>query len=278
MTESNSSGGAAAQGGISFQNRVAAWVCAQMLAGRAAIPVGPEVVPIYIRFETREAVDDILIGTADLRHSFVQAKRTIGLSAAEDSDLALVINQFVRQYLLSRNSMPERPWQRKLDPARDRLVLVTTSFASGPLRHDLRRVLDRVRGLVAGQPMSDSAINQDEQKALAYVTEHIRTSWNKVRNVEPSEADLTALLKLAYIVVLDVETDGPAEREALALLSAHVARHSNQAGAVWSRVLQLIAELSQLRSGTDESALRAALESAGIALKGAPRYENDIGR
>jgi signal recognition particle GTPase len=276
MTESSSGGGAATQGGINFQNRVAAWVCTQMLAGRPAAPVGPPAVPIYVRFETREPVDDILIGTTDLRHSFVQAKRTISLSSSQDSELASVINQFVGQYL--KDSPAECPWQRKLDPARDRLVLVTSSYASERVRRHLKGVLERARDLVPGQPISDTAINQDDQRALTSVTEHIRRSWKNLRNLEPSETDLVALLKLTHVAVLDVESGDTDEREALAQLSDHVARISTQAGAAWSRIVQFVAELSQRRSGTDESALRAELETAGIALKATLRFEEDISR
>ena len=80
------SGGAATQGGINYQNRVAAWVCVKILGESSAAPIGPDGTAAYARFETTEPVDDLLVGTVGNRHSFVQAKRTIGLSAASDSE------------------------------------------------------------------------------------------------------------------------------------------------------------------------------------------------
>src|SRR6266702_7198696 len=103
MVEPNQSrgsgGGSAIQGGVNYQNRVAAWVCAHILAEKPAAPIGPHTVAGYARFETSQPVDDLLVGSVDARHAFVQAKRRLTLSTAEDSELASVIDQFVRQYL-----------------------------------------------------------------------------------------------------------------------------------------------------------------------------------
>ena len=92
-----------------FQNRVCAYVCVYVLAERPAIPILPAAVPTYVRFETEESVDDLLVGTADARHSFVQAKRTLTLSSAPDSEFGSVIDQFVRQYLSARGASGPRP-------------------------------------------------------------------------------------------------------------------------------------------------------------------------
>src|SRR5260221_1307688 len=97
-----SGGGAATQGGINYQNRVAAWVCVAMMAERPSAPIGPTAPPIYVRFETQEPTDDLLVGTLDGHHAFAQAKRTISLSAAASSEFASVVGQFVRQYLSVR--------------------------------------------------------------------------------------------------------------------------------------------------------------------------------
>jgi hypothetical protein len=117
----NSGGGAATQGGIGFQNHVAAWVGVMMLAERPATPIGPAVRPIYLRFETPEPTDDLLVGCSDGSHAFGQAKRGLNLSTASSSEFASVIEQFVRQYLSSRNGAGPRPWQHPLNPLRDSL-------------------------------------------------------------------------------------------------------------------------------------------------------------
>src|SRR4051812_15084886 len=128
-----SGGGAATQGGVNYQNRVGAWVCVHILAEKSAAPVGPQSIAAYARFETSQPVDDLLVGSVDARHAFLQAKRNLTLSTAEGSEFASVIDQFVRQFLSSRGLSSSRPWDRILDPAKDLLVLVTTSESSLPL-------------------------------------------------------------------------------------------------------------------------------------------------
>lgn len=273
-----SGGGAATQGGISFQNRVAAWVCVQMLAEKHATPVGPAAIPAYVRFETQEAVDDLLVGTVDGGHAFVQAKRTLSLSSGDSSDFATVIDQFVRQYLSSRNASSPRPWSQALDPTRDRLVLATSPESPATLRGHLAAVTDRLHGLAPGQPLSDAAVNQLEQEALTALIQQIKKAWQSALNVPPSDTDIIGVAKLIYIAVLDVERDGAAEREALNILSATVVHHAEQAGAAWARILQLAGDLAQRRGGTDIAGAREALQSAGIPLKTAPRYEKDVAK
>ena len=231
----NSGGGAATQGGIGFQNHVAAWVCVMMLAERPATPIGPAARPIYLRFETPEPTDDLLVGCSDGSHAFGQAKRNLNLSTASNSEFASVVEQFVRQYISTRNGSGPRPWQRPLNPLRDRLVLTTTNRASTPVRGHLRAVLDRVRGLVAGQPLSDSAVNQDEKEALEIVLGHIRRIWTAVQNENISEAEALGVLKLMYVVTLDVEADDAGEREALSLLAMAVVRRSGDEKAAWAQ-------------------------------------------
>jgi hypothetical protein len=273
-------GGAATQGGINFQNRVAAWICVNILAERPALPIGPEGAATYARFETAEPIDDILAGAATGGHAFVQAKRTLTLSSAEDSDFASAIDQFVRQYVSVGGGAPDtRPWRsRLLDSSKDRFVLATTPESSVPVRVDLAAVLDRIRGFTAGQPLDDAATNADQRKALETLIAHIRRSWRTVAGPDPADSDLQAICSLTHVITLDVETNGTAEREALALLETRVVENSEQDGAAWSAILQLVADLSQYRSGTNEADLRAALEKAGIRLKSAPRYEKDIAK
>jgi AAA domain len=277
QSEHKSGGGAAAQAGFNYQNRVAAWVCAHMLAERPATPVGPPGLPAYVRFESADPVDDLLVGTNESAHSFGQAKRTISLSTSADTDLAAVIDQFVRQFLTSRDATGPRPWSRRLDPTRDRLVLVTTSASPATVRVDLAAVLERTRDIVTGQPLSDAGVNQAQEAAVAVYTAHIRRAWQATTEGDPSDADLLALLKLSYVVVLDVEANGADEREALNLLANSVV-NGDQAEAAWSEILRIVADQSQRRSGTDAVSIRAALESAGLRLRAAPRYEDDIAK
>src|SRR5258707_15880165 len=74
-TKHGSGGGAATFGGTNYQARVSAWIFSRMLAERPANPITHPIEARYVRFETSEPTDDILIGTSDGGHTFVQAKR-----------------------------------------------------------------------------------------------------------------------------------------------------------------------------------------------------------
>jgi hypothetical protein len=123
--------------------------------------------------------------------------------------------------------------------------------------------------------LSDSAANQDEKEALETVLGHIRRIWTAVQNEDISEAETLSVLKLIYVVTLDVEADEAAEREALNLLAMAVVRRSGDEKAAWARVVQIVGELSQRRSGIDVAGLRAALQET-VPLKTAPSYEADV--
>lgn len=272
-------GGAATQGGVNFQNRVAAWICVNILTERPSFPIGSQGAAAYARFETAEPIDDILAGSANGGHGFVQAKRTLALSSAEDSDLASTIDQFVRQYVSVGGTSDTRPWRRRpLDTSKDVFVLATTPESSAPVRVDLAAVLNRLRDLTAEQPLTDAATNTGQRKALDILIAHVSRSWRTAAGADPADSDVQAICSLVHVITLDVETNGTAEREAQALLETRILENPQQSGAAWSAILQLVADLSQNRSGTNEAGLRAALEKAGIRLKSAPRYEKDISK
>jgi hypothetical protein len=252
-----------------YQNRVGAWACVHILAEKSAAPVGPQNVAAYARFETSEPVDDLLIGSVDARHAFVQAKRNLTLSTAEGSQFASVIEQFVRQFLSCRGISSSRPWDRILDPAKDLLVLVTTSESSQPLRRDLAAILNRIRGLTASQPITDAATNVAETEALDTLLAHVRRCWNAATGENASDEDVRTLLALMHVNELDVEAGEGSEREAISLLESQVLADRAQSRLAWSTLLHLVADLSQRRSGTDQAGLRRVLEEAGLQLRSA---------
>jgi len=271
--EAGSGGGSATAGGVNFQCRVGAWVCCYLLAEVSALPVGPHGVPRYIRFETAEPTDDILVGTREQRHSFVQAKRTIGFGAAE---LSSVIDQFVRQLVGSCGAQGSRPWNQSLDPERDRLVLVTTSESPSSLRVDLALVLDRVRTLAKGQPLLDATSSKDQKESLEKILTIVKATWKTATDTEATDDDAQDLLKLIHVVVLDVQVNGSGEREAINLLAGRVISRPQDAPAAWAKLIELALTASQQRTGLEEKSVRDALATAGISLRAAPRYESDV--
>jgi hypothetical protein len=96
------SGGAAAQAGTGYENRIAAWVVVRILAGQGSAPpwgLRPGTTLSYVLLQTDRQVDDLLIGTSDGGHAFLQAKHGLKLVASAASELASALDQMIRQYL-----------------------------------------------------------------------------------------------------------------------------------------------------------------------------------
>jgi hypothetical protein len=269
-----SSGGAAAAGGMDFQHRVAAWVAVYVLAEKAASPpwsLPADTVLEWFRCETEQPVDDLLVGTSGSGLVFCQIKRRLNLSADAGSDLASALDQFVRQFTTCRTDLP-------LDPARDRLVLITSPGSSEPIRVHLPNVLRRVRNLTSGQALDEAATADEERRALSEVVKHIRNSWQALLNGEPSDEELRQLLSLIRVHVLDVDVGAPGEQEAKNLLRSEVLRDPDQADQAWTALVTLCAGYAAQRSGADRAALQRELLNTGLDLKVPRSYEEDIKR
>jgi hypothetical protein len=100
-------GGAATSGETTLQEDVACYFSTLILADTAAEP--PTVLPQGVTLraivaETPQPIDDLLIETSVGGVLYVQAKTAFSLSEGEDSELASVVDQFVRQRLLGARS------------------------------------------------------------------------------------------------------------------------------------------------------------------------------
>lgn len=274
-------GGAATQSGTDYQNRVAAWASVCILAEENAtlrwnLPSYTSFQ--YIRCETEQPVDDIMIGTSDGGFVFIQAKRTINLEKSSSSALASTIRQFVKQFVAYRDATGEQPWERPLNPAADRLVLATGTLSSLPIRETLGLVLDRLRTLIPEQPLECAATNEDEHRALLVMRNHISNIWNEEYGGQPTDDEVRQLLSLIWITTLDVDEDGSQEIEAKSLLKSSIIRDNKEAESAWNTIIQICAALAKNRSGADRSQLQKGLLNKGIDLKASPSYQKDIER
>ena len=268
------SGGAAAAGGMDFQHRVAAWLAVRILAEEGAAPLwdlSMRATLEFIRCETGQPVDDILIGTAEPGFAFIQVKRSLGLSEDPKSDFASVLDQFARQFVSNRTSQKlERAWERPLDPSKDRLVLIVGPTSSASIRVNFAQLLARIRGLSLGQPLEDAAQNQAQERALTAARDHSARAWEAMLGRAPSPQELTDVLSLIRVQTSDVEDGGGDERAAKDLLSATILTPDAEAGEVWKHLIAECARLATERSGADRRALQELLMKAGVALKAAP--------
>lgn len=276
---SSTSGGAAGAGGFSFQHAATAWAAVRILAGAGAPPaweLAADTTFEWLRCETEQPVDDLLVGT-NRGVAFCNIKRSLTLGTAADSEFASVLQQFVRQFLSFRDrDAGERPWERRLDPALDRLVLVCSPSASGTVRTSLSNVVIRVRALIAGQPIESAAANDDETTALKTAVAHVGTTWRSLVGSEPANSDLLDFFRLLHVQTLELETGQSAELEAKVLLRSSVLLRAEASDQTWDHLLAVAERLARTRTGTDRSQLQRSLQNAAIELKATPTYVPDI--
>lgn len=249
-----------------------------MLAEREAKPLGPGGEVAFIRCETQESVDDVLLGSRTQRFSFLQAKRKIQLSSRPESDFGSVIDQAVRQVVESRRNPAARPWSRELKPGEDRLLLVTGSESSSRITKSARSVFRRAESLSPGQPLTDAAVNADERAVLTAVRHLIKYFWKAAVGSHPSQENIKLVCSLMGVEVLDVGQDEMGQREAVNLLAETVVADSSQAGSAWSALVDVCANCGEQRSGVDATSACRAITDKGIALRTARSYRKDVER
>lgn len=248
-------GGSAAASGFNYQHRVTAWFAVRMLVGTRASGVRGlyEGAVLEIACETDDPVDDCRV---TLRNSTLalQAKHSLELRTAEDSEIAKTASQFVRQHLMSEH-------------ATDKLILVTTSSSSRSVTGNLKRGLDRFRKLPEPSlPSSDARTEQE--KSLAKFLDHVRREWARHSRpaAEPTEEKLRSFLKNCWVWTLDVEHGMPEEGRALDLLRSGVLSDPRQADSAWDSILQISAAAAADKTGFDRRMLETELVSRGIRL------------
>jgi hypothetical protein len=111
---SRPSGGASTAVGMDFQNRVAAWLAVRILAETNADPLwnySSSSALEFIRCETEQPVDDIMVGTSDGGLALLQVKHSLSMERATGSAFGKSVEQFVRQ-----TSAPENLTRRRISP------------------------------------------------------------------------------------------------------------------------------------------------------------------
>jgi hypothetical protein len=273
------SGGAAAQAGINFQNRVAAWVAVRILCESSSGAIfGLAGIPTLFRCETEQPVDDLLVGTSVASFAFVNVKHSLDLSSAADSAFETVVQQFARQFLAFRSARGARPWEKPLDPARDALVFFVGTATAAPVRLHMKSVLSKIRTLLPVQPLTDAPTNKDEERALYVMKTLFRDTYRKEAGADPTEVQIREALALMRVEVLGVDPGGDAEREAKSLLASIVLADETQADAAWATLLHVCAQLAENHGGADRAQLQRELLAAGSTLRVPRSYGSDLAK
>lgn len=274
-------GGAAAHSGSRFQDRVTAWVAVHILAEKdVSLPwdLPANVTLEYLQCNTVQAVDDLLVRTSEQGYIFAQVKHALNLETGAGSDLASALEQFVHQFLTYRSAAGRESGERKLDPEKDCFALITGPGSSAPIRKHLRSLLNRLRSLQPEQQIDCAALNQQEERALQVVKEHLTRIWEKIMGVNPTDDDLRQILSLVRVQVLEIDHGGSDELQAKNILRSSVLRNPDQSDNAWSKLLQACADFASERAGADRVLLQKILLQSGIDLKAPRSYQDDINR
>jgi len=276
MSQQTQAGGPGGGAGYRYQDRVAAYFAAAVLAEQGWAPVcglPRDIGADWVQCEAPEPVDDILVHTSRDGYLFIQAKRSLRIATASDSPLGSALSQFIRQF---RSGAPARGGRRSLDPERDRLLLVISARCLATVRVVLRDLLDHVRALQPGAPLASAAASSQQRDVLNRTLECVQSVWQAELNVAPTEEQIRELVGLMHALCLDVEPGGADERSAKELLRNVVLRDSGQADESWDLLVRTCADAATARSLMDRPALQNRLLQRSIDLRGVRSYQDRI--
>jgi hypothetical protein len=230
-------GGAATNAGIDFQHRVGAVAMLAMLSEVADLSwlgVGDHDLS-ELRFETSDGVDDLVILT-DGPRVFVQAKRSLNLSAVATSEFSSVLRQFVEEFVREPS-------------AESAYVLATSPSASRRITSDLRKLTEAARLNESGADSNPLTANEQEVRDFTYRL--LELHFHEATGRAMSDAERAELFRRIRVAVLDLENGGALERAVLTVLSTRTAAPTS----VWASLIALALSLAAERLSIDKSAL-----------------------
>ena len=263
-------GGNATAGGVSFQAEVGAGFAVRLLAERRlneGFGLGDARIRA-LRFETEAPVDDILIETDAAGWIFTQAKSSLTLSTTSDSELGSVADQIVRQWHACAQGAGQRRWDRPLDPSRDRILITVGRKTPATVSEHLASALTAI------QADSTAPLPMRQQSALDTFRARLSEAWQALVGAPPDAAAMPSLLSLVRVLKFDFAA---ADRQLAAEMLRPLLNDGNSAEAAFAVLTRRCQALMETRLGSDAPGFRGDLAQAGIALKGPPSFQHDVG-
>lgn len=266
-------GGRATEAGMDFQAEVATWAAAHLLArlpigGRFGLP--NTALPVELRLETGEGLDDTHVELNDGSWIDLQSKRTAGLSRSPSSPLGKTITQLAGLVSASQKA------GKVLDPKRARAVLSVSAGAPQSL-DDLER---GCRAFDLGGTWADTKAQRSkaEREALELFELHARAAWSTLSKDELTEDNLVLMARIFRIVHFSMDEGQDNWREASRMIGARL-YGSEAAGDAPLRDLKAIVRgLIGTGAPANRTGLLHALRRCEHNDVGAPDYNADLGR
>lgn len=276
MTQKNSSsgaGGAETIKGVSYEDRVGAWIQVEILSeghGYTKFDLGPGNYFESVYRQRKEEPDDILINTSNEGRIYCQATKSVSC-VVSNKKLQKTFNQFLVHFFKNRET---------LEVQKHRLALITRSAKDPRITKDLREALNKVRKLTSDQSLDNLLLSTTEKKALEVVRKMTETLWNEQTDSKPTDDELKGFLSYVTVVKVEVERGDEEHISALNTLANEILASTprERAENAWSALLEISNEMGKTRSGMDRSQLRGALQECGYELQSTPSYRNDIRR
>lgn len=233
------SGGAAANSGIDFQQRIAALVMAHVIADVkdfTSVNLGDVLDVREMRFETSDCIDDLVI-VSDQGRTYIQAKHTLSLSEKVDSEYSSVLKQFVAQHLARGSDS-------------DSYVIATSSGASRRITKELRKLTEAAR--LNEQSSDDNPLTQAELDVIEKTKGLLETHFFEKTGSAMPDSEFKELFKKIRVAKVDIEDGAPLEAAVLTLLSG---KSNISPALLWGSLIALCLSLAKDRLSIDKAAL-----------------------
>lgn len=226
-----------------------------------------------IHCEAAAEVDDLVVETSR-GNIYVQAKRSLSLSAAPDKEFYSAVSQFTRQYLLDAAAGS----RTAAGAAHSRYVLAVSDTAPNTIRVHLRDVLEEARLADPRAPLGEMRVSQEMRSALAVIKACVQAAWRSVQNCqdEPTESSCREVLKLIYIKEFRLSEGEADESRAKETLREVILHDPAQAGSAWSVLLKHCYDLIVAQGSADRRHLQELLQQNTFRLRALRSYRSDI--
>jgi hypothetical protein len=233
---------------------------------------------VAIGGQTERPVDDVGIVTDVDGWVVIQAKKAMDLAKAVSSPLAEALEQVVDIAAIGvPDGLSRLDQLRPLDPARDRVLILTDDAAAKTINQVLAPVVDRLRDLPAVVPIAEVHRNNHEEKAFKLIEAHLGRLWVARYGVQMDEEDLRFLGRVLGVYAVHL-TDGGSHFVAAQQLIKSIAPDAGDVPRIWDRLELEARRLAEDRTYLDRSGLLRRLENQEVVLLPVARIRSDIAR
>jgi hypothetical protein len=266
-------GGRATEAGMAFQAAVATWFAVHILVRK---PVGGrfginnQALPVGIRLETGEGLDDIEVSQSDGGVLDVQCKTSASLGAGQNAPLAKTIGQLAR-WVADAKAAGGLP-----DVCRNAALLA--------VRADAPRTLDdlesgcRAFDLGGGWADTRAQRNQAERGALGGFETIAAAAWTAHRGTAPEDGDLADLARIFHVARFSMDEGDSDWRECSGLLGRDLFGGEAAGDAPLRDLVGIMRGLIGSGAPADRAGLLRALRQRGHHDVGAPGYDADVAK